>query len=196
MEPGQYSESESSQHAPIAVFVLHPSFSGLRSGLSSCDKVGQCRCYWYYRWKDAQVPWNTFCPAAVNISVFVHANRVVTLNRTGDLRFQLPQPVDAYKGAFNASVFGPACPQQSGPYPGPYANASDLPTEVAAIFTAYSTGIPSDEDCRCLLRCASSMCSFVLRGLSINVVKPADTLPHSGLPVAVVRPPCFLFYWP
>ncbi|KAF8917031.1 carotenoid ester lipase precursor [Mucidula mucida] len=87
---------------------------------------------------------------------------------TGDLRFQLPQPVDAYKGAFNASVFGPACPQQSGPYPGPYANASDLPTEVAAIFTAYSTGVPSDEDC-----------------LSINVVKPADTLPHSGLPVAV-----------
>ncbi|KAF9018555.1 alpha/beta-hydrolase [Hymenopellis radicata] len=42
----------------------------------------------------------------------------------GDLRFQLPQPVDAYTGALNASVFGPACPQQSGPFPGPTYNGS------------------------------------------------------------------------
>ncbi|KAF9018569.1 carotenoid ester lipase precursor [Hymenopellis radicata] len=87
---------------------------------------------------------------------------------TGDLRFQLPQPVDAYTGALNASVFGPACPQQAGPHPGPYANSSDLPAAVSAIFNAFNTEIPSDEDC-----------------LSINVVKPADTRPHSGLPVAV-----------
>ncbi|KAF9007674.1 carotenoid ester lipase precursor [Hymenopellis radicata] len=81
----------------------------------------------------------------------------------GDLRFRPPQMVDAYEGALNASAFGLACPQQSGPYP----NTSGLPEEVVTLFEGYRTNvIPADEDC-----------------LFINVVKPDNVLPQSGLPV-------------
>ncbi|KAF9041954.1 carotenoid ester lipase precursor [Hymenopellis radicata] len=83
---------------------------------------------------------------------------------TGDLRFRLPQAVDAYTGILNATTFGPACPQQSGMSP----NTDGLPAEAAAIFSSFNPPFPSDEDC-----------------LSINVVRPADAGPHQGLPVVV-----------
>ncbi|KAF9049515.1 carotenoid ester lipase precursor [Hymenopellis radicata] len=83
---------------------------------------------------------------------------------TGDLRFRLPQAVDAYTGTLNATSFGPECPQQSGVAP----NTDGLPAAIAAFLTSWNPTFPTDEDC-----------------LSINVVKPADAVPYQGLPVVV-----------
>ncbi len=75
------------------------------------------------------------------------------MRRTGDLRFRLPQAVDAYTGTLNATAFGPACPQQSGVPP----NTDGLPAEVAALFSSFNAPLPSDEDCELLIFPDSSL---------------------------------------
>ena len=39
----------------------------------------------------------------------------LTFTSVGDLRFRLPVAPDPYEGAYNATAFGPACPQQVPP---------------------------------------------------------------------------------
>ncbi|KAI0637477.1 carotenoid ester lipase precursor [Trametes polyzona] len=82
----------------------------------------------------------------------------------GDLRFNLPVPVDPYTGTHTATNFGPACPQQ--------AINVDLPVQLAEATVNFITNsifqvvTPNEEDC-----------------LSINVVVPAGMKPDDKLPV-------------
>ena len=64
-------------------------------------------------------------------------------NRTGNLRFQLPQALPPYDTSFSATEYGPACPQQPvGHLP------SDLPTETVNYLTIWLVNeITSAEDC-------------------------------------------------
>ncbi|KAK0460004.1 carotenoid ester lipase precursor [Desarmillaria tabescens] len=83
---------------------------------------------------------------------------------TGDRRFQLPETIPAYNGSYDASAFGPSCPQQAVKLPIP----TGVPAEavdyiVNSIFTAI---LPDDEDC-----------------LTINILKPATATSDSKLPV-------------
>ncbi|KAH7928750.1 alpha/beta-hydrolase [Leucogyrophana mollusca] len=85
---------------------------------------------------------------------------------TGQLRFQLPQPIPAYNASFSATAFGPSCPQQAISLPIPpglVAETVDYLTN-----TIYQVVTPSSEDC-----------------LTLNVVAPADATPESALPVVV-----------
>ncbi|KIY62880.1 alpha/beta-hydrolase, partial [Cylindrobasidium torrendii FP15055 ss-10] len=83
----------------------------------------------------------------------------------GNLRFSLPQAVDAYTGAVNATTYGPACPQQLAKVP----TLPDVPglEYVQAVFdAATSSSLADDEDC-----------------LSINVLRPSGVNDTSNLPV-------------
>lgn len=63
----------------------------------------------------------------------------------GDLRLQLPVPNDAYSGTFNASAFGPACPQQAIQLP---ALPSGVPDEIVAVINElFTAATPVSEDC-------------------------------------------------
>ncbi|KAK0460006.1 carotenoid ester lipase precursor [Desarmillaria tabescens] len=64
---------------------------------------------------------------------------------TGDRRFRLPETLPAYNGSYDASAFGPSCPQQAVKLP----ILTGVPAEVVdyivnSIFTAI---LPDDEDC-------------------------------------------------
>ncbi|KAF9049529.1 carotenoid ester lipase precursor [Hymenopellis radicata] len=83
---------------------------------------------------------------------------------TGKRRLRLPEAVDSYTGNFNGSAFGPACPQQSGPF----VDTDGLPAETVAALEPFNTSLPSNEDC-----------------LTINIVKPAGVAAFSELPVVV-----------
>ncbi|EGN93858.1 hypothetical protein SERLA73DRAFT_126278 [Serpula lacrymans var. lacrymans S7.3] len=83
----------------------------------------------------------------------------------GDLRFHLPQAISPYNGTYNASAYGPSCPQQTVTVPG------NLTAETEAILTALAAdGGAQSEDC-----------------LTINVYTPASATTNSKLPVVVVR---------
>ncbi|KAI0754515.1 carotenoid ester lipase precursor [Daedaleopsis nitida] len=84
----------------------------------------------------------------------------------GDLRFNLPEPVDPYTGIQTATAYGPACPQQAFDS----SVLSGLPKDTVDFIVNgfYNIVSPSDEDC-----------------LSINIVVPAGTKPNAKLPVAV-----------
>ncbi|KIK61900.1 hypothetical protein GYMLUDRAFT_243066 [Collybiopsis luxurians FD-317 M1] len=85
---------------------------------------------------------------------------------TGSLRFNLPQPISAYDGDFSAQAYGPSCPQQN---ISALNLPSGLPKEVLDILDTVFTNVsPQDEDC-----------------LTVNVIRPANTLPTSSLPVVV-----------
>lgn len=66
-------------------------------------------------------------------------------NRTGNLRFQLPQTLPPYNASFSATAYGPACPQQAIALPLP----SGLPAETIDYVTnsIYNVVTPSAEDC-------------------------------------------------
>ncbi|KZV64178.1 carotenoid ester lipase precursor [Peniophora sp. CONT] len=82
----------------------------------------------------------------------------------GNLRFNLPEPVDPYTGTHTVTAFGPACPQQSVDLP----LINGLPGETIdfIVNTIYAAVIPFDEDC-----------------LSINVLAPSGVNSTSKLPV-------------
>ncbi|KAG0696098.1 Alpha/Beta hydrolase protein [Suillus ampliporus] len=85
---------------------------------------------------------------------------------TGNLRFQLPQPIPPYNTSYSATAYGPSCPQQAVSIPVP----PGLPTETLDYLadTIYNIVVPGSEDC-----------------LTLNVVAPADATPQSNLPVVV-----------
>lgn len=66
-------------------------------------------------------------------------------NRTGNLRFQLPQTLPPYATSFSATAYGPACPQQAIKLPLP----SGLLAETINYLTklVYNLVTPSAEDC-------------------------------------------------
>ncbi|KIK61899.1 hypothetical protein GYMLUDRAFT_243065 [Collybiopsis luxurians FD-317 M1] len=85
---------------------------------------------------------------------------------TGNLRFNLPQPIPAYSSDFSALEYGPSCPQQSSD---PLKLPGNLNSEVDDLFNSlFSAVLPDDEDC-----------------LTINVIKPASASTTSNLPVLV-----------
>lgn len=86
---------------------------------------------------------------------------------TGNLRFNLPQPIPSYNGSYSATSFGNECPQQAITLPlvsGLAANETNY--IINSIYRAV-TG-PVSEDC-----------------LNLNVWVPATATPSSKLPVAV-----------
>ncbi|EGN97919.1 hypothetical protein SERLA73DRAFT_109200 [Serpula lacrymans var. lacrymans S7.3] len=84
----------------------------------------------------------------------------------GNLRFQLPQTLPAYNQSFDATAFGPACPQQAITLPIPPGLASETIDYITN--SIYQVITPSSEDC-----------------LSLNVYTPANAAPDSKLPVVV-----------
>ncbi|KAI0754517.1 carotenoid ester lipase precursor [Daedaleopsis nitida] len=84
----------------------------------------------------------------------------------GDLRFNLPQPVDPYTGTQTVTAYGPACPQQAFDFPELSGLAED--TVDFIVNGIYNIVTPAGEDC-----------------LSVNVIVPAGTKPNAKLPVAV-----------
>ncbi|OAX36717.1 alpha/beta-hydrolase [Rhizopogon vinicolor AM-OR11-026] len=83
---------------------------------------------------------------------------------TGNLRFQLPQPIPSYSTSFSATAYGPSCPQQAATFSIP----SGLPTETVDYLTSMLSNITGSEDC-----------------LTMNVVAPVDATLGSNLPVVI-----------
>lgn len=88
-----------------------------------------------------------FCSSSVStlhsLALYVPT---VCLNSLGPLRFSLPFANAPYSGAYDASKYGPSCPQQIGDLPLlPEGSASDIATFVTA--TVYGVALPDDEDC-------------------------------------------------
>ncbi|PBK95732.1 carotenoid ester lipase precursor [Armillaria gallica] len=83
---------------------------------------------------------------------------------TGDRRFRLPETHPAYNGSYDASAFGPSCPQQAVKLP----ILTGVPEEAVdyIVDSIYKAILPDDEDC-----------------LTINVLKPASATSNSKLPV-------------
>ncbi|KAG6812180.1 hypothetical protein H0H92_004048 [Tricholoma furcatifolium] len=82
----------------------------------------------------------------------------------GDLRFRLPQEIPKYSSDFDATAFGPSCPQQKFNKPGWITGELGK----ALDSTIFGVDFPDAEDC-----------------LTINVVKPATATSSSALPVVV-----------
>ena len=73
------------------------------------------------------------------------ADRTASRASVGDLRFNLPQAVDAYNGSYTATSYGPACPQQAFDFP----EFSGLPQAAIdlVVNTVYNVITPAAEDC-------------------------------------------------
>ncbi|KAM5540838.1 hypothetical protein V8D89_005482 [Ganoderma adspersum] len=86
---------------------------------------------------------------------------------TGDLRFRLPAPNDAYNGTHEVIAYGPSCPQLSSSLT---PNILKLPlTTTSFVLTEWNRPVSTtDEDC-----------------LTVNVIAPAGTKQDAKLPVAV-----------
>ncbi|KAI1788850.1 alpha/beta-hydrolase [Ganoderma leucocontextum] len=86
---------------------------------------------------------------------------------TGDLRFRLPVPNDAYTGTHQVTAYGPSCPQLSSSLS---TNVLALPlTTILFVLAKWSRPVSSEnEDC-----------------LTVNVIAPAGTKQDAKLPVAV-----------
>ncbi|KAK0460036.1 carotenoid ester lipase precursor [Desarmillaria tabescens] len=87
---------------------------------------------------------------------------------TGDRRFRLPETLPAYNGSYDATDFGPSCPQQAIRLP----ILTGIPAEAVdyLVDSIYDVVLPDDEDC-----------------LTINVLKPANATSNSKLPVIALR---------
>ncbi|KAI0804506.1 alpha beta-hydrolase [Irpex lacteus] len=83
---------------------------------------------------------------------------------TGDLRFRLPLPNDPYTGLFNATAFGPVCPQQNVTYTIP----DNIAPEARAVLEASGSSLTDAEDC-----------------LTINVWQPEGVAEDAKLPVVI-----------
>lgn len=66
--------------------------------------------------------------------------------RVGNLRLQLPQPNLPYSGAFLATAFGPACPQQNINLPLPPGLASETIDMLTNL--GVNVAFPFAEDCK------------------------------------------------
>ncbi|KAI0076889.1 alpha/beta-hydrolase [Panus rudis PR-1116 ss-1] len=85
----------------------------------------------------------------------------------GDLRFRRPVKNKPYSGLYNATAFGPICPQQAAGYTFPSTLEPNVTQLLQEFFAAQpNTTLPSAEDC-----------------LSVNVWTPADAKPGSRLPI-------------
>ncbi|KAJ7644706.1 carotenoid ester lipase precursor [Roridomyces roridus] len=84
----------------------------------------------------------------------------------GDLRLQLPQPVDKYTGSYTVTSFGDACPQQEIELPILTGVAQEVVDYVAN--SIFGLVFPAAEDC-----------------LTLNVIKPSTAKATSKLPVVV-----------
>ncbi|KAJ7364786.1 Alpha/Beta hydrolase protein [Mycena albidolilacea] len=85
---------------------------------------------------------------------------------TGPLRFRLPTPVQPYSGTHNATLIGPACPQQTAVVP---ILSGAVQKIVGDLFEDwYGNKYPSAEDC-----------------LTLNIIKPANATPSAKLPVVL-----------
>ncbi|ETW82212.1 Esterase/Lipase [Heterobasidion irregulare TC 32-1] len=81
---------------------------------------------------------------------------------TGDRRFRLPEPNHPYEGAYNATVFGNSCPQQTATPTIP----NEIVGEILSTYILVEGAHPQSEDC-----------------LSLNVWAPANTTADANLPV-------------
>lgn len=105
------------------------------------------------------------------------------------LRLTVPQPNLPYNGTFNATAFGPSCPQQTSSLP-----ATSL--AVLAPFLGELSGLTGgsepnvqSEDCECFHSSRGAHCDDVscrVQGLNLDVIVPNDTPSNAKLPVAVV----------
>ncbi|KAI0030227.1 alpha beta-hydrolase [Vararia minispora EC-137] len=85
----------------------------------------------------------------------------------GNLRFRAPLPNKPYSGTFNATVFGPACIQQTSGIPNvPNISPAALKIIQGRITSDFGSPLLDDEDC-----------------LTINIYKPANATSGSKLPV-------------
>ena len=76
------------------------------------------------------------------------ADELFLLYSVGDLRLRLPVASDAYSGIYNASAFGPACPQLNS---SALLNISVLPPETLLFLVENTTVAPvgdGEEDCK------------------------------------------------
>ena len=64
----------------------------------------------------------------------------------GDLRFRLPQKIPSYVGQYDASKYGPACPQQAATIPIVPKFQKQVTDFLAN--TTYSKRLPDSEDCK------------------------------------------------
>ncbi|CAA7261544.1 unnamed protein product [Cyclocybe aegerita] len=83
----------------------------------------------------------------------------------GNLRYRLPQANAPYQGSYDATSFGPSCPQKSTGIPVLIGLTSQAAEVVDSVYKKIS---PDAEDC-----------------LTLNVIKPASTTPTSKLPVLI-----------
>lgn len=121
----------------------------------------------------------------------LHGDSYIRNVRVEDLRFNLPVAVDPYNGTYDATSYGPACPQQSVhllEWPGVPVETQNLLS--SSIFQAV---LPSSEDCESYeFHTVISALLRTFEGLSVNVVVPSGTDTNAELPVVVVSDPCLL----
>lgn len=86
----------------------------------------------------------------------------------GNLRFQLPHPIEQYEGTYDASKFGQSCPQHGGGLPSLGGLAAEAADWLSGSIFNPDRAEPSAEDC-----------------LTLNVMKPDNATPDSQLPVLV-----------
>lgn len=134
---------------PPAHHILCPPNSGCssskRSWTDSATRRRNLR--WCFLWDCFKVAGNSVCSTPVGrlarIS-FSYTN--ADLHRTGDNRFRLPVPIDAYNGTQTAIAFGPSCPQQALTLPIPEGLAQDAVDYI--VNSIYGVVIPDSEDCK------------------------------------------------
>ncbi|KAF8893685.1 Alpha/Beta hydrolase protein [Gymnopilus junonius] len=94
---------------------------------------------------------------------------------TGQLRFRPPKELGPYKSPINATVYGPACPQQKldSPFAGVLPSNATALLRLSPLFKDAAAALAESEDC-----------------LSINVLRPSFVDASHKLPVVVVRYAC------
>ena len=91
-------------------------------------------------------------PPYVSMPHVIHlwlTRRFALFDSTGDLRFRLPVPNDAYNGTQKVIAYGPSCPQLSSSLT---PNISKLPlTTILFVLTKWNRAVnTTDEDCECM----------------------------------------------
>ena len=74
----------------------------------------------------------------------------LTMYSVGNLRLNLPRPNLPYKGSYNATVFGPSCPQQNETLPSLTALSPNATAFIGELLTMLSPTNAQSEDCELL----------------------------------------------